>query len=79
MNQPIDDNLFPNVGDNFALAGPWRISTGTAWHDWQAAAIEAEIKAAHVNGDAFGARRSANRLRQFRAGDDGKTPTLRKG
>jgi hypothetical protein len=79
MNKPIDDSLFPQDGDNFALAGPWRISTGTAWRDWQAAAIEAEIKAADANGDTFGCHRGRRRLRLFLAGTDDRTPSLRKG
>ena len=74
-----EHDLFPEDGDNFALAGPWRISTGTAWRDWQAAAIEAEIKAAGANGDDFGSFRSRRRLQLFLSGADGRNPTFREG
>lgn len=79
MTGPANDDPFPGDGDNFATAGPWRIATGLAWRDWQMAAIEAEIRAAHANADSFGARRSAAKLRRFLGDRDGTTPTCRSG
>lgn len=79
MTKPTNDSLFPIDGDNFVTAGPWRIATGLAWRDWQVAAIEAEIRAAHVNSDDFGAHRSAEKLRRFQSDQNGRTPTFRSG
>lgn len=79
MKNPTDDGNLPASGDNFTLAGPWRITTGMAWHDWQADAIEAEIKAAHANGDAFGMHRSTARLRRFKSRQDEADATVLSG
>ena len=48
---------FPEGGDNFAVVGPWRISQGRAWHDWQRDALRAQIRAAEAAGEPFEARR----------------------
>lgn len=79
MNNPTDDGQLPAGGDNFVRVGPWRITTGGAWHDWQGAAIEAEIKAALANGDTFGAYRGKARLRRFRSGQQQDSATLLRG
>ena len=50
-------NDFPQRGDNFAVVGIWRIGQGRAWHDWQRAALAAQIRAAEAAGEPFEARR----------------------
>jgi hypothetical protein len=79
MNNPTDNDILPATGENFARLGPWRITTGGAWHDWQCAAIEAEIKAALANGDTFGAYRGKARLQRLKSGQDQNSATLLRG
>lgn len=63
----VNMSEFPAGGDNFRLAGPWRIVEGRAWHAWRLAAAEAEARASEWRGEDSAARRLRNRLRRLRA------------
>jgi hypothetical protein len=75
----MSEGDFPVRGDNFVTRGPWYILEGTAWHDWQEAALAATLAAAGwedpLVGSRLEARLAAHRRRKPKTPALGPVPT----
>ncbi len=65
---------FPSSGDNFQVLSEWRILTGTAWFDWQKAALGAAIAASRAQGEDFEEARLRRDLLRLKA--EGASPAF---